>query len=147
MAIDLRKNRCTVYEGKDPYIFVSYSHKDSSVVMPYLSSLQRDGYRVWYDAGINKGANWRIFVGERLEGCTNFLLFSSQNATVSKNVQAEVSAVLDCDKCNPIILRLDQAEFPTGYQMYLNNYQHIHADEDNVLAKIESALNPSTKVS
>ena len=32
-----------VYEGKEKYIFVSYSHKDTARVLPDLSAGQRSG--------------------------------------------------------------------------------------------------------
>ena len=34
------------YEGKEPFIFISYAHKDSERVLPILAQLQRRGYRV-----------------------------------------------------------------------------------------------------
>ena len=50
--------RCafTPYEGKEPYIFISYAHKDSDRVFPILEELDRRGYRVWYDDGIAPGS-------------------------------------------------------------------------------------------
>ena len=35
----------TPYEGQEPYIFVDYSHQDSSKVLPILTELDRQGYR------------------------------------------------------------------------------------------------------
>ena len=43
------------YEGNKPYIFVSYSHKNSSVVLSYIEKLYELKYRVWYDEGIAPG--------------------------------------------------------------------------------------------
>ena len=37
------------YKGEQPYIFISYAHKDSDVVLPIVAKLQQDGYRVWYE--------------------------------------------------------------------------------------------------
>ena len=33
-----------VYLGKEPFIFISYSHKDTDRVMPMIEGLQRRGY-------------------------------------------------------------------------------------------------------
>ena len=41
------------YNGVEPYIFVSYSHKNCDRVWPVIDRLEKDGYRVWYDYGIS----------------------------------------------------------------------------------------------
>lgn len=133
------------YTGSDGYIFVSYSHADEGVVISILSELQKEGYRIWYDEGIYGGANWRVMLGERLEGCTDFLLFSSKNSTQSKNVRAEVGMALDLPESHPIVIRLDDATFPSGYEMYLKEYQNVFADKDNVMDKLKKALSSETK--
>ena len=53
--------RCATkpYEGQDKYIFVSYCHKDRAYVFPVIEQLTKDGYRVWYDEGIDPGLNGR----------------------------------------------------------------------------------------
>ena len=46
--------RCSFnpYEGKEKYIFISYSHSDSEIIIPILEELNSNGYRIWYDDGI-----------------------------------------------------------------------------------------------
>ena len=39
-------NRPIAYEGKEPFIFISYSHKDSDRVVPIIEGLQQRGFRV-----------------------------------------------------------------------------------------------------
>lgn len=133
------------YKGDQDYIFVSYSHKDSLRVMPYLSALQRKGYRVWYDEGIHKGANWQIFLGERLQGCTNFLLFSSESAVESEFVMNELNGLMLANNTHPITVQLDDADFPLGIKMYLSKYQYIKAWEDDVVESLSEVLSPTTK--
>ena len=36
-------NHPRAYEGKEPYIFISYAHKDVNVVLPIISKLQDRG--------------------------------------------------------------------------------------------------------
>ena len=43
------------YSGKDPYLFISYSHADTEKVYQILSMLQRNSCRLWYDDGITGG--------------------------------------------------------------------------------------------
>ena len=74
--------RCafTPYEGKKPYIFISYAHKDSHRVFPILEELDRRGYRVWYDDGIAPGSEWPEDIATHLDGCAVFLAFVSNNS-------------------------------------------------------------------
>lgn len=133
------------YTGNQEYVFVSYSHRDEQKVLPYLSALQREGHRIWYDEGIHKGANWLVFVGERMQGCTNLLLFSSENAAKSERVTDEVNGAMMCGNIHPITVRLDDAKFPFGYEMFLSKYQNIFANDKNAIKQITDALNPATK--
>jgi hypothetical protein len=44
-----------VYKGNDPYVFVSYSHRDSLLVFPEIIKIKAQGFNVWYDEGIEAG--------------------------------------------------------------------------------------------
>ncbi len=78
------------YLGEKPFIFVSYSHKDSALVFPQIRRLHQAGYRIWYDQGIPIGSNWRGSIGDALEKCAVFLLFLTPRAAASVEVFAEV---------------------------------------------------------
>ena len=84
---------CSVvpYEGKEPYLFVSYSHSDSSRVFPILEALEKRGFRIWFDQGIELGAEWPESVAMHLSNCTVCLAFLSQNAVQSVNCRQEIS--------------------------------------------------------
>ena len=55
-----------MYNGNEPYIFISYAHKNSDVVLPIIEALADNGFRVWYDAGIEAGTEWPEYVAEKL---------------------------------------------------------------------------------
>ena len=38
----------STYNGSEPYIFVSYAHKDSEEVFSTIEQLTSLGYRVWF---------------------------------------------------------------------------------------------------
>ena len=44
--------RFPAYSGRGHYVFVSYSHKDSGIVYPIISTLRDMGFNIWYDEGI-----------------------------------------------------------------------------------------------
>ena len=37
------------YDGDEPYLFISYAHKDSALVFKEISKLNDAGYHIWYD--------------------------------------------------------------------------------------------------
>ena len=63
------------YRGDQPYIFISYSHKDSRKVWPVIEQMQADGYRVWYDEGIDPGTEWDENIAAHVTGCDYFIAF------------------------------------------------------------------------
>ena len=66
------------YEGREPYIFISYARKDLERVRPLLEALSDGGWRFWYDAGIQSGEYWTETLVEKVEGCAVFCpLFSA----------------------------------------------------------------------
>lgn len=50
------------YKGENPYIFVSYAHKDKDIVYPVIEELQNRGYRIWYDEGIEASEEWAEYL-------------------------------------------------------------------------------------
>ena len=79
------------YEGKRPYIFVSYAHADSAKVLPLIENLFDAKYRVWYDEGIAPGSEWPKNIEDHLNGAKAVLVFSSKESIKSPNCRNEVS--------------------------------------------------------
>jgi len=49
---------CEAYIGEEPFLFVSYAHRDGAEVYDDIRYLSESGYRVWYDEGISPGSEW-----------------------------------------------------------------------------------------
>ncbi len=79
------------YEGNDPYIFVSYAHKDSERVLPVIHQLYERKYRVWYDEGIKPGSEWPKNIAIHLQKAAAVLVFVSKNSLASPNCKNEIS--------------------------------------------------------
>jgi hypothetical protein len=62
-----------VYEGDRPYIFVSYAHADDDAVLPLLDALVAEGYRVWWDKGIEISAPYTKYIADHIYGCACFM--------------------------------------------------------------------------
>ena len=119
---------CKPYAGKEPYIFVSYSHADAKVVLPIISFLQENGYRVWYDDGIEPGTEWPDFIASRILDCTVFIAMLSPNYDESTNCRNEVNFAQRHKKQILCIYTIN-TELSHGLQMQLGSYQAIHMEK------------------
>ena len=108
--------KISVYEGKEPYIFISYAHKDTPAVLPILVDLQKKGYRIWYDAGIEAGTEWPEFIAEHLYHCTAFLFFASASALESSNCMQEVNFAVELQKSVAMVY-LENVSITPGLRM------------------------------
>lgn len=78
------------YEGIDPYIFVSYAHRDSEKILPVIRELYNLKYRVWYDEGIKPGSEWPANITQHLHDASVVIVFVSKNSLNSENCTNEV---------------------------------------------------------
>jgi hypothetical protein len=53
------------HNGDEPFIFVSYSHSDKSIVYPEITELHNH-YWIWYNEGIDPGNEWPDEVADAL---------------------------------------------------------------------------------
>ena len=129
----------TPYGGLEPFVFVSYKHTDAGVVMPFLSDLQRDGIRFWYDRGIPGASEWMQVLEERIEKCRMLVIFLSQAAVDSKYVRREI---LMADALNkPILtLTLGTPELRWGLKLLLPQYQMEDVKARGVREMVRGAL-------
>lgn len=111
------------YEGNEPYIFISYAHKDSDKVIPIIQALQDRGFRVWYDEGLEVGKSWRDMIEEYLFNCTCAICFITPNFLNSHNCQDEISYAKELEK-SPLIVYLDDMQPDRKFQF---GYGRFHA--------------------
>lgn len=107
------------YQGAEDYIFVSYAHKDSARVFEVISALHRRFYRVWYDQGIEIGADWPQVVAEKLQRSALVLIFLSENALRSQNCRREIHYAVS-QKKNMLVVFLDDSALPADIAMQLS---------------------------
>ena len=119
-------SRPIAYEGTEPYIFISYTHKDSDRVLPIISALQEQGFRVWYDAGIEAGSEWPEYIAEHLESCKVFLALLSQAALDSVNCRQEINFAIE-ERKDTLIVYLEELRLSAGMRMRLGVLQALYA--------------------
>ncbi len=134
------------YSGDAPYIFVSYSHKDSSIVYKELIWLHDLGFNVWYDEGIAPGTVWRDELGRALAECSVFLYFITPQSTSSVHCVKEVNFALGKDK-HILSIHLEETELPVGLEFSLSDMQAVYSHQfdgsayrDRVKVALESLL-------
>lgn len=90
------------YEGDEPYVFVSYSHKDAEAVYKDLWRLIDQGIRVWYDKGLPAGQEWDKVVESKIvsEKCACVIFYLSPNFVGSDSIMKEVNLVFDTGRSN-----------------------------------------------
>ena len=120
----MSKNVPIAYKDDLPYIFISYAHKDSDVVLPIIARLQEDGYRVWYDEGIAPGSNWDVYISEHLDKCSNMIGFISKSYVKSQNCRDELA--LSRMKGKPMnLVYLDDVQLSSGLKMRYGRIQAL----------------------
>ena len=90
------------YEGNRPYVFISYSHRDSEKVLDIISVLNERKLRLWYDEGIPAGSDWPKNIELHMRGCAAVLFFLSATALASPNCYSEIKTAVALKK--PILL-------------------------------------------
>ncbi len=113
-----------VYNGNEPYIFVSYAHSDSKKVLPIIEYLQQAGVRIWYDDGIEAGSEWPQYIAENLEKASCVLVFMSPNAANSHNCRNEINLASELKK-EFLVVHLVDFELALGLRLQLNSNQAI----------------------
>jgi hypothetical protein len=101
---------------KDFDVFISYTRRDAQVVSRFDAVLRSLGLRVWMDAEIRGGDEWRASITDALGRSRLVLLVHSPRAEQSAEVQKEV-AVAAGMKLPIVPVRIEDA-LPRGALLY-----------------------------
>ena len=112
------------YQGDQPYIFISYAHKDSEVVYGEITELHENGFNIWYDEGIEASNEWPEEIANAVIGCSVFLVFISPRSTASVNCRNEINLALNEGK--PFLaIHLEESSLPPGLRLRMGDLQAI----------------------
>ncbi len=114
------------YEGREPYIFVSYAHKDKDWVIPTINALSQKGYRIWFDEGIELGSEYPQYIGEHLLNAHIFLAFITENSVNSRYCRKEISLADSHNKCIIAIYINENLQLPQGLELQIGNTQAMY---------------------
>lgn len=130
------------YKGHKPYIFISYAHADKSQVYEQINNLNANGYRIWYDEGIEPGKNFVDNIAQAIENCAYFIVFISPHSIASEYVNKEIHFALE-NKCPFLAVHLIQTNLPSGLKFSIGALQAIlkhEIDEDRYWKKLVEIL-------
>lgn len=133
--------KISTYQGNEPYIFISYSHKDTDKVMPIVERLDKDGYRVWYDEGIRIAESFNSVIAERIGNCAFMVLLISDNYIVSEYCKKELNFA-DAEKKKLIGIYARGVKLTPRFKMLRANIQGIdepYSYDDEFFEKLYNA--------
>ena len=105
-----------------PFVFVSYAHKDSALVLPCIEALRSCGVHIWYDDGIEAGSEWPEFIAEKVLCCSKFVLFVTDAYLASQNCKRELNFAISRSK-DILTIYLKDVSLSPGMEMQLGSYQ------------------------
>lgn len=132
----------SAYKGKEKYIFVSYAHKDHTKVLPIIKSMQSEGFRIWYDEGIEAGTEWPAYIENSLKNSAVVVAFISAHSVESVNCRNEINYAL-LKKKEMLVVYLEKTELKNGLELQLNAlqslYKNRHSSETGFLNELMKA--------
>ena len=129
------------YEGWHPYVFISYSHRDTERVLSIIKPLHDGKLRLWYDEGIPAGNDWSGNIDAHMRACGAVLFFRSKTALASPNCFNEIVAAVAGG--HPLlIVPLDDAPIDARWTALLSRGTTLdlknRGDDNEILSGIRS---------
>ena len=135
------KIRPYVYQGDKPYVFVSYSRKDSEKVDVIIDKLNIKGIRIWYDNGIRPASEWSKTITEKIKHASYFMAFISKNYLESDNCLDELAFAKDKIP-NRLLCYIQDISLPDELILRHGRIQHIRlAEVEDIDAFTDQIIN------
>ena len=104
-----RKAGVPIYEGKEPFIFISYSHAETDIVKKFIQHMTEQGYRIWYDEGIKPNEDYQNTIQRKVRESSYFIAFITERYLTRKDPLMEMLMAMELRdkkqlKILPIIL-------------------------------------------
>lgn len=123
------------YTGSEPYLFISYSHKDTKTVYPILDALHDKKYRIWYGDSCEIGNDFRDELRQRIKNCSAVILFVSDNSMNSPFCGMEIIVARENNKdLFPVYLD-SKASVPPAFEILLATKHHSTTENTDKLMK------------
>ncbi len=112
----------------NPYVFISYSTKNTEIADSVKSELLKNGISCWMAPfSIPYGSNYSTEIFDAVANCKVFVLILSEQAMDSVYVSKELDlAIANCKIVIPF--QIDEGKLKKNFAFYLCNVQIIHAE-------------------
>lgn len=121
------------YEGNEPFLFFSYCRKNAPEVYPIIEQMDKDGYRIWYDDGIDPGEDWMEVIADHLNRSAAVVAFITPEMANSHNCRNEINFAMEFQK--PLLsVILEKFTMPLAMRLQLGATQYLPRYEYNVHA-------------
>ena len=128
-------------EEKKKFLFISYCHRDSDLVLPIIEKL-KEKYDVWYDKDIKHGKDWSALIAKNIKECSVFLYMITDNSLHSDPCKDEIAFAKD--KGVPFIpVVLEDVEFPDEFSLQFSRYQKCFLSKSKTIEGLVDDLNES----
>lgn len=88
------------------FVFISYSHQDSSYAHRLPQEFQKKGFEIWLDENLNYGDEWFRKITQAIKDCAAFVLIMTPEAEASRWVHKEILIAMEYSKpILPLLLR------------------------------------------
>ena len=128
-----------LYEGKEPFVFVSFDSNDCDKVFPILEALSKRGIRIWYYTNVSGTSLTQDRIASRLNDSSVILAFVSKNSLDSQSFRKELNFAIELNK-EQIIIYLEEVEISLGMRMRLGLVQSMfysrHKSADSFLDEL-----------
>lgn len=129
MMLEHKNNSSGIYEGNEPYLFISYSHKDTYALERIKTIFDDSKIRYWYDNGLHSGDDWNLIIANRLQNASVCLLLLSPNSASSEYVKNELNFAMN-HRIPIHTLLLSSFELPPDIEMMTGRIQMVQMQGD-----------------
>ncbi len=121
------------YLGDEPYIFLSYSHRNAEQANAFIRSMNRAGFRIWYDEGLIPGREWDDTIARVIMHCSYFIALLTEDYMESSNCKDELNFARE--KGIPqLLIYLEDVALPVGMELRLGRLMAIHLSKHENMA-------------
>ncbi len=121
------------YEGEEEYIFISYKHKDAELVFPIIKQFHDAGFNVWYDAGLQYGADYEDMIVNKIDNASLVVPFITKNviddAYNDNDFMKKELMYAFSENLLVLPIYLENVELKSVYRLYLSPLQSIFRHE------------------
>ncbi len=122
------------YMGNASYVFVSYSRYDAYRAEPIIERMIADGYRVFYQDGVEPGCDWDDATVSRIENCSCALFMIS---SAHLNATGCIDAVINVSRDKPRLpVMLEWVTLPAELQGLSALDHYVYIDQDAFFAEL-----------